>query len=40
VIGILITFSKEFGIKMNVQGTVDPGKSVMFAYAAISLVIY
>lgn len=37
VIGILITFSKEFGTKMNIQGTVDPGKAVMFAYAAISL---
>ncbi len=37
VIGILITFSKEFGAKMNIQGTVDPGKSVMFAYAAISI---
>jgi MFS transporter, putative metabolite:H+ symporter len=37
VIGILITFSKEFGVKMNVQGTIDPGRSVMFAYAAISI---
>jgi len=37
VIGILVTFSKEFGAKMGVQGTVDPGKSVMFAYAAISI---
>jgi MFS family permease len=37
LIGILITFSKEFGVKMNVQGTVDPGKGVMFAYAAISV---
>jgi len=37
VIGILISFSKEFGNKMNVQGTIDPGKAVMFAYAAISL---
>ena len=37
VIGILITFSKEFGAKMNIQGTIDPGKSVMFAYAAISV---
>jgi putative MFS transporter len=36
VIGILITFSKEFAAKMGVQGVVDPGKSVMFAYAAIS----
>lgn len=37
VIGILITFSKEFGTKMNIQGSVDPGKAVMFAYAAISI---
>jgi len=37
VIGILITFSKEFGTKMNVQGIVDPGKSVMVSYAAISV---
>jgi len=37
VIGILITFSKEFGTKMNVQGVVDPGKSVMVSYAAISV---
>src|SRR5438045_663237 len=37
VIGILITFSKEFGEKMGIVGTVDPGKAVMFAYAAISI---
>ncbi len=37
VIGILITFSKEFGEKLNVRGAVDPGKAVMFAYAAISI---
>src|ERR1700710_677315 len=37
VIGILITFSKEFGAKMGVQGVIDPGKSVMFAYVAISI---
>ena len=37
VIGILITFSKEFGTKMNVKGAIDPGKAVMFAYAAISI---
>lgn len=37
VIGILVTFSKEFGERMNVQGAVDPGKAIMFAYAAISL---
>lgn len=37
VIGILISFSKEFAGKMNIKGTVDPGKSVMFAYVAISI---
>ena len=37
VIGILVSFSKEFGEKMGVQGEIDPGKAVMFAYAAISL---
>lgn len=37
VIGILISFSKEFGAKMNVQGSIDPGKAVMYAYAAISV---
>lgn len=37
VIGILVTFSKEFGEKMDVQGKVDPGKAVMFSYAAISI---
>jgi MFS family permease len=37
VIGILVTFSKEFGEKMGIVGQVDPGKAVMFAYAAISI---
>jgi MFS family permease len=37
VIGILITFSKEFGTNMGVRGTIDPGKAIMFAYAAISV---
>ncbi|HJU46404.1 MAG TPA: MFS transporter [Chitinophagaceae bacterium] len=37
VIGILVTFSKEFGERMNIQGDVDPGKAIMFAYAAISI---
>jgi MFS transporter, putative metabolite:H+ symporter len=37
VIGILITFSKEFGTNMGVRGTIDPGKAIMFAYAAISI---
>jgi len=37
VIGILVSFSKEFGEKMGVEGKVDPGKAIMFAYAAISM---
>ncbi|MEO8711034.1 MAG: MFS transporter [Parafilimonas sp.] len=37
VIGILITFSKEFGAKMNIKGDIDPGKAIMYAYAAISI---
>ena len=37
VIGILISFSKEFAVKMDLQGSVDPGKAVMFAYAGISI---
>jgi putative MFS transporter len=37
VIGILITFSKEFGEHFHIQGPVDPGKAVMLAYVAISI---
>ena len=37
VIGILVSFSKEFGENMHVIGVVDPGKAIMFAYAAISI---
>jgi len=37
VIGILITFSNEFGKYFNLQGAVDPGKAVMLAYVAISV---
>lgn len=37
VIGILVSFSKEFGEKMNIQGAIDPGKAIMFAYAGISV---
>jgi len=36
VIGILVSFSKEAGAAMNIQGKIDPGKAVMYAYAAIS----
>lgn len=37
VIGILVSFSKEFGEKFNLDRPVDPGRAVMFAYAGISI---
>ncbi len=37
VIGVLITFSKEFGENFGLSGKVDSGKSVMLAYVAISI---
>ncbi|MBA2248892.1 MAG: MFS transporter [Chitinophagaceae bacterium] len=37
VIGILITFSKEFGTKFNLTGPVDSGKAIMCAYVAIAI---
>ncbi len=37
VVGVLVTFSKEFGTEMNIVGTIDAGKSVMFSYVGISL---
>ena len=37
VIGILITFSKEFGEHFGINGAVDSGKAIMLAYVAISI---
>jgi MFS family permease len=39
VIGVLVSFSKEFAVAMKLQNAelVDSGKAVMFAYAAISI---
>ena len=37
VIGILITFSGEFAEKMHITEKVDSGKSIMYAYVAISI---
>jgi putative MFS transporter len=37
VIGVLITFCNDFGSDMKVTGTIDPGKGIMVAYAAISV---
>lgn len=37
VIGVLVTFSSEFGAKMGIKAKIDPGKAVMFSYAAIAI---
>lgn len=37
VIGILVTFSKEFGEAFGIKEPIDTGKSIMFAYAAIAM---
>ena len=38
VIGVLVSFSKEFASKenLNISGAVDPGEAIMYAYAGIS----
>ena len=36
-IGILISFSKEFGKAFGIEGDINPGKAVMFAYVFISI---
>lgn len=37
VIGILVSFSREFGKAFNIEEEINPGKAVMFAYVAISI---
>lgn len=37
VIGVLVTFSSEFAKYFGITEKVDPGKAIMFAYAAISI---
>ncbi len=36
VIGVLITFSREFGTAMHLTEPIDTGKAVMYAYAGLS----
>ncbi|MFN5247841.1 MAG: MFS transporter, partial [Bacteroidota bacterium] len=36
VIGILVTFSNDFAREFGIQEKIDPGKAIMYAYAAIS----
>lgn len=37
VIGVLVAFSSEFGKWFGIKDPIDPGKAIMFAYAAISI---
>jgi MFS transporter, putative metabolite:H+ symporter len=37
VIGVLVTFSSEFGKLFGIREPIDPGKAIMFAYVAISI---
>lgn len=37
VIGLLITFSNDFGKEMGITEKIDPGKSIMYAYVLISI---
>jgi MFS family permease len=37
VIGVLVTFSKEFGSAFGIADPIDSGKSIMYAYTAISI---
>ena len=37
VIGVLVTFSKEFGEHFGITEKIDSGKAIMYAYAAISV---
>lgn len=37
VIGVLVTFSSEFGKWFGISEPIDPGKSIMFAYVGISI---
>ena len=37
IIGLLVTFSNEFGKAMDIKEKIDPGKAIMFAYVFISI---
>jgi MFS family permease len=37
VIGVLVTFSKEFGVAFGIKEPIDAGMAIMYAYAAISI---
>jgi MFS transporter, putative metabolite:H+ symporter len=37
VIGVLVTFSSEFGKHFGIKEKIDPGRAIMYAYAAIAV---
>ncbi len=37
VIGVLVAFSNDFGREFGIKDPIDPGKAIMYAYAAISI---
>lgn len=37
VIGILVSFSREFGKAFGIREEIDPGRAIMFAYVGISI---
>jgi MFS family permease len=37
VIGVLVAFSNDFGREFGIKEPIDPGKAIMYAYAAISI---
>ena len=37
VIGVLVSFSSEFGKWMQIKDKIDPGKAIMYAYVAIAI---
>ncbi len=37
MIGILLTFSNEFGTRMHISEAIDPGKSIMYSYIGVSM---
>jgi MFS transporter, putative metabolite:H+ symporter len=37
VIGVLVTFSDQFGKQFGIAETIQPGKAIMFAYVGISV---
>jgi MFS transporter, putative metabolite:H+ symporter len=37
IVGVLLTFSKEFGTAMHITEPIDSGKSVMYSYIGVSV---